>query len=334
MDHQTIPWEAISAKLNNDADSDQQNQIQDWLDGSPEHLPILQEIANTWYISGRLPEFYQPDMSNNWRKLMRRIDNRQNQNYRFLPFLKLLVAAAVLILVFLAGVSLSDQLMKPVRAVSYTKIISPKGNKTRVILPDSSKVWLNSGSELWYSTNYSAQNRELWMKGECYFEVEKDPAHPLLVHGTKLNLKVLGTTFNIKEDESRDISDVTLLTGKVRIFDNKDATVSDLAPGQQFIYRDGTGKVQQADNPDASTAWINNMLIFDNQPFEEVVRYLDGWYGVEIHIDHTVYYRHNYTFKIKTESLREVFELISIMTPIDYTIEGDQVKIKYKPKVQ
>jgi transmembrane sensor len=330
---QNIPWEAISARLNNEADADELKQIQDWLESSPDNSLILEEILNIWSVTRSLPEYYTPDMDYNWNKLISKINSPKDKEFRISPWMKYFAAASLFIGFFLAGLTLGDKLGNKSKTVTFSKIISPKGNKTRVILPDSSKVWLNSGAELWYSTEYTSQNREVWMKGECYFEVEKDAAHPLVVHGTKIQLKVLGTSFNVKEDDSRDLSDVTLLTGKVSILNLENKPISELSPGQQFIYQNGTGKVQLAENPEAMTSWVNNILIFKNQPFEEVIRYLNGWYGVDIRLDKTLYYRHNYTFKIKTESLREVLELISMITPINYTIEGEQVKIKYRPKM-
>ena len=103
-----------------------------------------------------------------------------------------------------------------------------------------------------------------------------------------------------------------------------------LNPGEQLVYNAGLGRVQKTQNPEALTSWINNMLIFNNQPFEEVINYLEKWYGVKITLDKTLYYNYNYTFKVKTESLREVLELISFITPIEYGIEGEKVAIKYR----
>jgi transmembrane sensor len=333
MKIQNIPWEAISAKLSNSADDDDTRQIQDWLDMSRENPEILTEIVNTWSITKGNLEYYQPDLSYNWNKLIQKIKDRTKKNNLLKLFSRLAAAAAVLAAVFFAGIQLGDNFNSQPQKITYSKIISPKGNKTQVILPDSSKVWLNSGAELSYPSNYSAQKREVMMKGECYFQVKKDPEHPFVVHATKLQVKVYGTAFNLKEDDNRDLSDVTLVTGKVEVLDLRDETITDLIPGQRLRYSNGVGKIQVVDNMEASTSWINNILIFKNQPFEEVIRYLNGWYGVNIRLDHSAYYHHNYTFKVKTESLREVLELITIITPIDYNIEGDQVTIKYKQRV-
>jgi ferric-dicitrate binding protein FerR (iron transport regulator) len=170
------------------------------------------------------------------------------------------------------------------------------------------------------------------MKGECFFDVVKDPQHPFVVKGSKFKVKVFGTRFNVNEENSKNRADVTLVSGKVQVLSLQDKLISELNPGQQLVCRDGKCNLQQAENLEALTAWLNNMLIFDNQPFEEVIHYLEKWYGVKIQLDHELYYSHNYTFKVKTESLREVMELISVITPIEYKIEGEQVTIKYKKR--
>ncbi len=332
MQQKNIPWEAISAKLKNEADEIQLKQIQEWLDLSPENSVILTEISNTWALTRNRTEFYQPDMSINWQKLMARINYQPKQKAIQKLYFRWAAAAAILAVVFLAGIGLGDALMKTKTTVSYTKIIAPEGNKTQIVLPDSTYVWLNSGSELQYPSDYSAQNRVVTMKGECFFDVVKDLAHPMVVTGSKFKVKVYGTRFNVNEHNQKNTADVTLVSGKVQVLSLQDKLISDLKPGEQLVLNDGKYYLQKAENLEALTAWLNNMLIFDNQPFEEVIHYLEKWYGVKIQLDNDLYYRHNYTFKVKTESLREVMELISVITPIQYNIEGEQVAIKYKKR--
>jgi transmembrane sensor len=330
MQHQNIPWEAISARLKNEADENQLKQIQEWLDLSPENSVILTEIANTWSLTKNRTEFYQPDMTINWQKLMKRINYQPQQKAIQNIYFRWAAAAAVLLIVFLAGIGLGDGFQKTQTTVSHTKIIAPEGNKTQIVLPDSTYVWMNSGSEIQYPSDYSAQNRVVAMKGECFFDVVKDPAHPMVVTGSKFKVKVYGTRFNVNEHNSRNLADVTLVSGRVQVLSLQDKLISELKPGEQLVFDEGKYSVQKAENLEALTAWLNNMLIFDNQPFEEVIHYLEKWYGVKIQLDKDLYYKHNYTFKVKTESLREVMELISVITPIQYHIEGEQVTIKYK----
>lgn len=330
MEQQNIPWEAISAQLKAEATNEQKMQIKNWLDVSPEHQVVLSEIMNTWSIIRNKTEFYQPDLSINWQKLMKRIHYLPEQKKNYNIYFRWAAAAAILAIVFLAGIGLGDSFKGKKTAVSYTKIIAPEGNKTQIVLPDSTHVWLNSGSEIQYPSDYTAQNRSVLMKGECFFDVRKDPDHPFIVRGSEFQVKVFGTRFNVNEDNARNWADVTLVSGKVQVLNLQNKLVSELKPGQQFIYSNGESHVQDAENLKALIAWLNNMLIFDNQPFEEVIHYLEKWYGVKIELDKNLYYSHNYTFKVKTESLREVMELISVITPIEYHIEGEQVTIKYK----
>ena len=334
METTNIPWNAIAAKLENRTAGEDIGLLKEWLDSSPENPLILNEIVNTWSLTRSKPDYFQPDMSYNWEKLIQKIQVLPKKKRALSTYINFAAAAAILIVVFLAGISFGGKFISEKNRFTYSKIISPKGNKTQVVLPDSSKVWLNSGSELWYPSDYSASNREVWFKGECYFQVEKDPLHPLIIHGSKLQVKVYGTSFNMREDGTGDLTDVMLVTGKVEVLNMQNENITNLLPGQELVYRNGNGKVQVAENMEALTSWIHNILIFNNQPFEEVIHYLNSWYGVNIQLDHTIYYHHNYTFKVKTESLREVLELISIITPIEYTIEGEQVKIKYKPQVR
>ncbi|MFA5328467.1 MAG: FecR domain-containing protein [Prolixibacteraceae bacterium] len=332
MEQQNTPWEAISAQLKKEATEVQRRQIEEWLDLSPDHAVILSEIMNTWSLSRTKTEFYEPDMSGNWNKLMQRIDFQPGRRIFRSIYFRWVAAAAVLVIVFLAGIGLGDRFVSQAPGISYTKIIAPEGNKTQIVLPDSTHVWLNSGSEIQYPSDYSATNRSVSMRGECFFDVVHDPQHPFLVRGSKFQVKVFGTRFNVHEDDSKSEADVTLVSGKVQVLNLNNQGISELKPGQQFIFSNGKYTVKPAENIEALTAWLNNMLIFDNQPFEEVIHYLENWYGVKITLDQSLYYSHNYTFKVKTESLREVLELISVITPIEYHIDGEQVTIKYKKR--
>jgi len=330
MEPINTPWEAIAARLKNEANTGQLLQIEEWLISSPENQVILSEIINTWSITKHKTQFYEPDQSINWEKLMKRIDHSQSRTIQLNTWYRWIAAASIITVVFLAGLGLGDGFFKHSSNTSFVKITAPEGSKTQIVLPDSTHVWLNSGAELQYPGDFSAQNRQVTMKGECFFDVTKDPEHPFIVDGTKLRIKVYGTKFNVNEDRFTKGTDVTLISGKVEVYNQQNQLLSKLNPGEQLVCNNGLSTVQKTRNPEALTSWINNMLIFNNQPFEEVINYLEKWYGVKITLDKTLYYNYNYTFKVKTESLREVLELISFITPIEYRIEGEKVAIKYR----
>ncbi len=338
MEPLNTPWEAIAARLKNEATDEQLLQIEEWLGLSPENQAVLSEIVSTWSLTKHKTQFYEPDKSINWKKLMRRIGKTQGRSIELNTWTRWIAAASIIVVVFLAGLGLGDGFFKHssnisvanVTAISFVKVTAPEGSKTQIILPDSTHVWLNSGAELQYPSDFTTKNREVAMKGECFFEVTKDAEHPFIVDGTKLRIKVYGTQFNVNEDRFTNGTDVTLISGKVEIYNQDNQLLSKLNPGEQLVYDKGLSRVQKTQNPEALTSWINNMLIFNNQPFEEVIHYLEKWYEVKITLDKTLYYNYNYTFKVKTESLREVLELISFITPIEYHIEGEKVTIKYR----
>ncbi len=333
MEQINAPWEAIAARLKNETSDDQLCQIGEWLDASPENPVILSEIMNTWSITRHKTQFYEPDNSLNWEKLMNRIGQIQGRKIQLSLNYRWIAAASVIVMVFMTGLGVGG-FLKPFSHLEIVRIISPEGSKTQIILPDSTRVWLNSGAELQYSADFSAKNRHVSMKGECFFAVTKDPDHPFLVDGSNLRVKVYGTRFNVNEDRLSHSTDVTLISGKVEVYNQNKQLLSNLNPGEQLVYNNGVSNVQLARNPEAITSWINNMMVFNNQPFEAVINYLEKWYGVTITLDPTIHYKYNYTFKVKTESLREVLELISFITPIDYHIEGEKVAIKYRKNMR
>ena len=330
MEPINTPWEAIAARLKNEANTGQLLQIEEWLALSPENQVILSEIINTWSLTRHKTQFYEPDKTINWAKLMKRIDHPQSRTIQLNTWYRWIAAASIIAVVFLAGLGLGNGFFKHSSDISFVKITAPEGSKTQIVLPDSTHVWLNSGAELQYPVDFSAQNRQVTMIGECFFDVTKDPEYPFIVDGSKLRVKVYGTKFNVNEDRFTKGTDITLISGKVEVYNQQNQLLSKLNPGEQLVYNNGLSQVQKTQNPEALTSWINNMLIFNNQPFEEVINYLEKWYGVTITLDKTLYYNYNYTFKVKTESLREVLELISFITPIEYRIEGEKVAIKYR----
>jgi len=324
------PWDAIAARLKNEASTEQLLQIEEWLELSPENPAIFSEIMNTWSLTKYKTEFYEPDKSINWEKLMKRIGHSQSRRIELNTWYRWIVAASIIVVVFLAGLGLGEGFFKRSGSIQLVRIISPEGSKTQIVLPDSTHVWLNSGAELQYTSDFTAQNRQVTMKGECFFAVTKDPGHPFIVNGTELRIKVYGTQFNVNEDRFTKGTDVTLISGKVEVYSQNDKLLSKLIPGEQLVYTNGLSQVLKTKDSEAVASWINNMLIFNNQPFEEVIHYLEKWYGVTITLDRTLYYNYNYTFKVKTESLHEVLDLISFITPIEYRIEGEKVTIKYQ----
>ncbi|MCW0483292.1 FecR family protein [Gaoshiqia sediminis] len=334
METNNTPWEAIGAYLKDPSDKKSEAIVKAWLKASPDHVKVFTEIINTRRLTGNGVDFYEPQKEELWGELMRRISPASaNKTFVNKLWLRYVAVAAAVAIAFFAGNWFSSQPIADTHApTTYTRVIAPAGHRTQLVLPDSTRVWLNSGSEIKYAGAFSATSREVYIKGECYFEVTENKHKPFVVHAAALNVKVYGTRFNVKENVKENQSIVTLLEGKVEVLNPENESLSFLDPGEQLLVQPDGIQLEKVEMTDALIAWTNGVLMFDDQPFDEVIGYLENWYGVSINLDPTLSAKHHYTFKVKTESLREVLDLISVISPIDYKIEGDMVWIKRKMK--
>ncbi|HEX3006263.1 MAG TPA: FecR family protein, partial [Bacteroidales bacterium] len=105
----------------------------------------------------------------------------------------------------------------------YVTAIAPKSQKSRLILPDGTKVWLNSGTTLKYRTDYGFKTRDIYLDGEAYFEVAKNRSRPFLVHAATIMVKALGTSFNVKCYPEENTIETTLVEGKVQIYNDENS---------------------------------------------------------------------------------------------------------------
>ncbi|AWW32745.1 hypothetical protein DN752_22815 [Echinicola strongylocentroti] len=202
------------------------------------------------------------------------------------------------------------------------------GEKAHFLLADGTEVWLNSESELVYSTFDYGEDRKVYLKGEGFFDVAHDPDKPFRVYSSELVTTALGTTFNISNYHSKPIR-VALLSGKVEVANLSSESINSLAPGQELVHslideqttirRTGTRNV---------TGWKDGVLVFENEGFKEVMDVIKRWYGVEIIVEGTP--RRQWTIDIAFDnaSLERVLSRIAYIEKFQYDIKGKTVTIK------
>ncbi len=157
----------------------------------------------------------------------------------------------------------------------------PSGGQYMLILPDHSKVWLNSGSSLTYATTSTGTQRVVELTGEGYFEVAKDAEHPFVVKSGRSNIRVLGTHFNVSAYPNEKFSEVTLAEGSVMLTVGKQSTK--IKPGQQasFNQHDDLIALKEVDAEEAID-WKNGYFQFDNASMERVMNKVKRWYNIDI----------------------------------------------------
>lgn len=235
------------------------------------------------------------------------------------------VAAVLFIPLLIAGIYLTGRIVT--RESSVAEIQAPKGSRVQFTLPDGSKGYLNGGSALTYATDFT-NDRKVRLTGEGYFEVTKNNRHPFTVETEFADVIVLGTKFDVCAYRGDQEVVTTLEEGQVRVIDKKTNNSASLYPGEQSRINILSGEMlhHQVDTR-LFTSWKEEMLRFDNAPFADVVKKMERWYGIRITLDKSLQYSDNYTLTIKTESLREMLQLLSLTTPMKYEIKEDNVFI-------
>ena len=318
----------ILKELKGEASPEDSLHINKWINESPENLKIYNLMWSSYALVS--PDHVQivTDKEAAWSRIGAKITFPRKSRSLFIHLSK--IAAAVLFILFGVGYQYYRAEKIPAEILNqYSTIIVPEGQKSMVVLPDGSNVWLNSGSCLKYKSNFNNSIREVEIEGEAFFEVKKDKSKMFKVHTGAINIEVYGTAFNIKNYKEEKKLEVTVEDGNVGVV-KQGAQLANLTKGRQATIYEGKNEVNLSNaKVDIVTAWKNNELIFDGTPFEEGIRYLERWYGVNIKIEDKMQKKHIYTFKVKTESLRELLKLLQVITPLTYKIDGKNVTIKY-----
>ena len=324
-----IDKKLIIKELNGQTTLQESQEIDKWINESPENQKVYHELWSAFQLTSPDVDLFISDREAVWAKIVRKITH-PHKNRSLVIQLSRIAAAAVIF--FLIGIGVQYYRADKIPADflnQYSKVVVPKGQKSMIVLPDGSSVWLNSGSELKYKSSFNSRIREVELEGEAFFEVKKDKSRMFRVNTGAISVEVYGTAFNVKNYKEEKALEVTVENGNVGII-RDGSKLADLTKDKQISIQKETNEVLlNTANVDVVTAWKNNELVFDGTPFEEVIRYLERWYGVNITIEEKMKKKHNFTFKVKAESLRELLELLKEITPLQYKIDGKNVTIRY-----
>ena len=308
-------------------------QLKEYLNESSENRKRFDELNEIYQLADITSKGWLYDVDSNWNQMKARIQSEgvapviKMVSQNVLMMWKSAAVIAILLATTFIGLFIHNNLISDDRIV---KFVAPKGEKSKVILADGTLVWLNSGSELSYYIDKNSSQRKVSLNGEGYFDVFKDKKHPFIVHTRDFDIKVLGTKFNVSAYDDDLINETTLQEGSISILNNISGKESKVKPGEQAIFDQKSNKIKIGKvRVEDYVSWIDSKLRFDNSSFSELVKKLERWYDIKIILDDELLYKERYTMTVKTESLREVLEMIKITTPIKYKIEEEKVFITY-----
>jgi transmembrane sensor len=217
------------------------------------------------------------------------------------------------------GGKLQYNAQDPGASISYNTLTTPRGGQFRITLPDGTEVWLNAASSLKYPVAFTGKQREVILTGEAYFEVVHNDKMPFSVHAGDMDIKDVGTHFNIMAYKDEATIKTTLIEGAVNVSNGKRDLL--LKPGQQAVGMD----IQEAD-VDEAIAWKNGEFSFHHTSIYEIMRQLSRWYDVDINYKDSlnIYLSGNIT---KNVSVSEVFKMLELAGDVRFKIENRKATV-------
>lgn len=242
---------------------------------------------------------------------------------------KLAVAASISIIILLSGLFIFNDINQ---SIDNTEIVElktkkvPAGIKYTMKLQDGTMVKLNSSSSITYPEHFSDSVRIVYLEGEAFFEVVKDSLKPFIIKTGIAETQVLGTSFNVKAYHQKSIQ-VAVISGSVKI-KNAYGNEKLLAPYQMGVMNENSEEIV-TDQFDVKhvIGWKDGILIFDKAKFQEVIRKLSMWYGVEFQINPDLQVNGVYSGEYRNESLEDVLNGIAYSSGFNFRIENKSVYV-------
>ncbi|MBW7889587.1 MAG: FecR family protein [Chitinophagaceae bacterium] len=361
MDQQRF-WLLVSLKLSGEATREELLELDDLIQRNSETGLKHAVISGIWNEKAPLP-----DISHLFKSQVERLRREGELGEESIPsslelqdftpvikrksrLLYLLTAAASVIVIFFCWkFFLKNKTdMQHEIPLASNIITTQKGSKTTVQLPDGTKVWLNADSRIYYDENFKGDLREIQLEGEAFFEVKKDSSRPFVIHTSIVDIKVLGTTFNVKSYNNEDATETSLICGKVEVSlkSNPEKKII-LRPNEKLVVKHGIGnevikrtigdesalllvkplRKDPAYKNSLETLWIDNKLVFDSETLEEVCKKLERWYNVKIAIHDEEMKKDTYTAIFDGETLLNVLTALKMADKLDFTIHNNEVSI-------
>jgi len=277
---------------------EQERELLEWLNEDPSHRETLSKMAD-WWATAHIPLFMTNMQSglDGFFDIQDQKDHPGSKSRMFnLAFFRN-VAAVILALVTVGSISyyigqqgsrnsLSEFMAS--QQVS-SEVITPLGATSKVLLPDGSQAWVNAGTHLTYTYNYGQGIREVYLDGEAYFDVVPDKDHPFIVKSNNMDIKVLGTSFNVKSYPDDSHIKVALVSGSVNVKVNqpeKETMDFTLSPDRMLTFNKESSSIEIAEFRGRDVlAWTTGGLKFENLSFANIAKDLERKFDVQIRIE-------------------------------------------------
>lgn len=323
----------ITKFLKNELTKEERVLIIKWLEESDDNKEFLFSLKEAYFTSQWKKLSKKADTNNEWEKISLRLQQKNTRTSKKISrketVFKWASMVAAIVVLFISGyyTAILNLHKEPTNLTISTK----EGELASIVLADGTIVKLNFMSKLSYPSNFSKQNRQVFLEGEAFFDVQHDELNPFRVKVNGYTVQVLGTQFNVSAYDTDSLFSTTLKNGKIQICELTNQTDYQLLlqPGTRFVYLPATGNsyLEKADM-DAVFSWVTGKIMFKNSPLHEVSLQLQRKFGYTFNINSQELKHVTYTATIQDETLEEILQNISIVTPqVKYTINEENKEI-------
>lgn len=249
------------------------------------------------------------------------------------------------------------------RSAGLNEVVTRKGTKSKLLLPDGTKVWLNSDSRLYYAENFSGAQREVRLEGEAFFDVVKDSKRPFIVKTSGIKIRVLGTAFNVKSYPQEPTIEATLVRGLIEVEKNNQPAAPriKLHPNEKLVFNKADGAGAKKDNAvkdiasvktpvvqplprisittlpenitDSSrmeTSWVFGKLLFEGDTFSELAAKMERWFNVRIIFKNNKVANYRFRGVFENENIVEALQALQLTASFHFKITGNDVYVDRK----
>lgn len=304
--------------------------VNTWLEESDENVRELFRIEEIYHLSKLSKTAGEAETGKAEKALFKRLEKEETQRTKVRRMHSWVRYAALFTGVFLIA-GLGHYIYREYSEVSNLVAVTAQDEIKELTLPDGTKVWLNKHTTLKYPRTFSNKGRDIYMEGEAYFEVVRDQQRPFIVKSDAMQVRVLGTTFNLKSERMNHSAVATLVKGEIEVKGNRDEGMIVLSPGQMAELNGVTRRlvVKQVDT--AIEKWHTNEFDFNKADIFTVARTLENSYNVKIILSPAMDSSKTYSGPLKRkDSLEEMLKQVQNSIPIEYKIVGNSVFLSPK----
>lgn len=297
-----------------------------WLDESESNRNMFCQYEKIWNESVHYMETTAFDADTAWEKLNRIHQQKEKSRRRLRSIYYTLsgAAASVLALLLLSfmGLFVKNDTTRIHAGTDY-------GNRSEIVLPDGSKVNLNSGTSIQYTYNTKKKVREVVFQGEGFFDVSKSKDPFVIKMTNDVEIKVLGTSFNLRAYQDDAEIQASLVEGSIEM--KHDTNVIHLEAGEMAVYDKENGQLKPVDGfLPHSYGWLDNKLYMDNMSLADVCKYIERWYDVQISLEQKLGDDTHYNGVLREENVVDVMNALSRLSKIEYQVKGKHIRITSK----